>query len=41
MAILDAGPYVYGMRADLQVGNLLTARFRSIYDDSLAMNHIY
>ncbi|MET3181063.1 UNVERIFIED_ORG: rifampin ADP-ribosylating transferase [Variovorax guangxiensis] len=41
MAILDAGPYFHGTRADLQVGDLLTAGFRSNYDDSVVMNHIY
>ena len=41
MAILDAGPYFHGTRADLQVGDLLTAGFRSNYDGRVVMNHIY
>lgn len=41
MAILDAGPYFHGTRADLQVGDLLTAGFRSNYDGRVVMNHVY
>jgi hypothetical protein len=41
MAVLDAGPFYHGTRADMQVGDLLTAGFRSNYDDSVVMNHIY
>ena len=41
MAILDAGPFFHGTRADLQVGDLLTAGFRSNYDGRVVMNHIY
>ena len=41
MGVLDAGPFYHGTRADMQVGDLLTAGFRSNYDDSVVMNHIY
>jgi rifampin ADP-ribosylating transferase len=41
MTILDTGPFYHGTKADLQVGDLLTAGFRSNYDDSVVMNHIY
>ena len=41
MAVLDTGPYFHGTRADLQVGDLLTAGFRSNYDGRVVMNHIY
>jgi rifampin ADP-ribosylating transferase len=41
MTVLDAGPFYHGTKADLQVGDLLTAGFRSNYDDSIVMNHIY
>ncbi|MDY0744912.1 NAD(+)--rifampin ADP-ribosyltransferase [Paucibacter sp. R3-3] len=41
MAALDAGPFFHGTKADLQVGDLLTAGFRSNYDASVVMNHIY
>ena len=41
MAVLDTGPYFHGTRADLQVGDLLTAGFRSNYDGGVVMNHIY
>ena len=41
MAVLDTGPYFHGTRADLQVGDLLTAGFRSNYDGDVVMNHIY
>ncbi|MFS2166337.1 NAD(+)--rifampin ADP-ribosyltransferase [Variovorax sp. Varisp62] len=41
MAVLDTGPYFHGTRADLQVGGLLTAGFRSNYDGRVVMNHIY
>ena len=41
MSVLDVGPFYHGTRADLQVGDLLTAGFRSNYDDSVVMNHIY
>ena len=41
MGVLDAGPFYHGTRADMQVGDLLTAGFRSNYDDRVVMNHIY
>jgi len=36
-----AGPFYHGTRADLAVGELLSAGFRSNYRDSVVMNHIY
>jgi len=42
MAIdLDAGPFFHGTKADLRVGELLTAGFRSNYRETVVMNHIY
>ncbi|QRY30917.1 NAD(+)--rifampin ADP-ribosyltransferase [Variovorax sp. PDNC026] len=41
MALLQPGPYFHGTRADLRVGDLLTAGFRSNYDERVVMNHIY
>jgi hypothetical protein len=41
MAVLDAGPFFHGTRADLRVGDLLTPGFRSNYKASVVMNHIY
>ena len=41
MAALDAGPFFHGTKADLRVGDLLTAGFRSNYNTSVVMNHIY
>jgi hypothetical protein len=41
MAVLDTGPFFHGTKADLQVGDLLTAGFRSNYRESVVMNHIY
>ncbi|WP_276530803.1 NAD(+)--rifampin ADP-ribosyltransferase [Floricoccus penangensis] len=35
------GPYYHGTKADLQIGDLLTAGFKSNYDDKVVMNHIY
>ena len=37
----DKGPFYHGTRADLQVGDLLTAGFRSNYHSEVIMNHIY
>ena len=37
----DNGPFYHGTRADLQVGDLLTAGFRSNYNREVIMNHIY
>lgn len=39
--ILDSGPFYHGTRADLQVGELLTAGFNSNYHPEVVMNHIY
>ncbi|MGG6463712.1 NAD(+)--rifampin ADP-ribosyltransferase, partial [Solilutibacter silvestris] len=36
-----AGSFYHGTRADLSVGDLLTAGFRSNYRDDVVMNHIY
>ena len=41
MTVLDTGPFYHGTKADLRVGDLLTAGFRSNYDPSVVMNHIY
>ena len=41
MTVLDAGPFYHGTKADLRVGDLLTAGFRSNYDERVVMNHIY
>ena len=37
----DEGPFFHGTRADLQVGDLLTAGSTSNYKSELIMNHIY
>jgi hypothetical protein len=37
----DKGPFYHGTRADLKVGDLLTAGFGSNYKSDLIMNHIY
>lgn len=37
----DNGPFYHGTRTDLQVGDLLTAGFRSNYNPEVLMNHIY
>jgi hypothetical protein len=37
----DSGPFYHGTRADLQVGDFLTAGATSNYKSSLVMNHIY
>ncbi|MES2131110.1 MAG: NAD(+)--rifampin ADP-ribosyltransferase [Bacteroidota bacterium] len=37
----DKGPFYHGTKADLQVGDLLTARGNSNYKSELKMNHIY
>ena len=37
----DKGPFYHGTKADLQVGDLLTAGGRSNYKPELKMNHIY
>ncbi len=38
---LDEGPFYHGTKADLHVGDLLTAGFRSNYRPDVVMNHIY
>ena len=40
-SILDNGPFYHGTKADLKVGDLLTAGFRSNYRPEVVMNHIY
>ena len=37
----DGGPFYHGTKADLQIGDLLTAGGRSNYKPDLKMNHIY
>ena len=41
MAVLDTGPFFHGTKAELKIGDLLTAGFKSNYDESVVMNHIY
>jgi len=38
---LDDGPFFHGTKADLRVGDLLTAGHRSNYRPEVVMNHIY
>ncbi len=38
---LDDGPFFHGTKADLRVGDLLTAGYRSNYRPEIVMNHIY
>ncbi|MBF4635894.1 NAD(+)--rifampin ADP-ribosyltransferase [Agreia pratensis] len=40
-AVLDEGPFFHGTKADLKVGDLLTAGFNSNYRPEIVMNHIY
>jgi hypothetical protein len=37
----DEGRYFHGTKADLRVGDLLTAGFRSNYRPEVVMNHVY
>jgi tetratricopeptide (TPR) repeat protein len=37
----DKGPFYHGTKADLQIGDLLTAKGSSNYKPELKMNHIY
>src|SRR4029079_19145049 len=37
----DSGPFYHGTKADLQIGDLLTAGGSSNYEPELKMNHIY
>jgi hypothetical protein len=39
--ILDNGPFYHGTKADLQIGDLLSAGFNSNYKPEVIMNHIY
>src|SRR4051812_29286282 len=39
--VLENGPFYHGTKADLQIGDLLTAGFRSNYKPEIIMNHIY
>jgi hypothetical protein len=39
--VLDEGPFYHGTRADLRVGDLLTAGFKSNYRPEVTMNHVY
>jgi hypothetical protein len=39
--ILDAGPFYHGTKADLTIGDLLSAGFNSNYKPEVIMNHIY
>ncbi len=39
--VLDEGPFFHGTKADLRLGELLTAGFRSNYRPDVVMNHIY
>ena len=38
---LDSGPFYHGTTADLRIGELLTAGYRSNYRPEVVMNHIY
>ena len=39
--VLAEGPFFHGTKAVLQVGDLLTAGFRSNYRPEVVMNHVY
>ncbi|MEU1869635.1 NAD(+)--rifampin ADP-ribosyltransferase [Streptomyces sp. NPDC019793] len=39
--VLDQGPFFHGTKADLRVGDHLTAGFPSNYRPEIVMNHIY
>jgi hypothetical protein len=39
--VLDEGPFFHGTKADVRVGDLLAAGFRSNYRPEVVMNHIY
>jgi len=41
MAELDRGPFFHGTKAELAVGDLLSAGFRSNYNAEVVMHHIY
>lgn len=38
---LDDGPFYHGTKANLQVGDLLKAGFKSNYRPEVTMNHVY
>ncbi|MFJ9681699.1 NAD(+)--rifampin ADP-ribosyltransferase [Streptomyces sp. NPDC101194] len=38
---LDKGPFFHGTKAELRIGDHLTAGFRSNYRPEIVMNHIY
>ena len=38
---LDSGPFYHGTRANLKIGDMLTAGFNSNYRPEIIMNHIY
>lgn len=37
----ETGPFYHGTRADLKIGDFLTAGFRSNYNENVIMNHVY
>ena len=39
--LYDTGPFYHGTRANLLIGDLLTAGYRSNYNSEVIMNHIY
>ncbi|MDR6781869.1 hypothetical protein ABIE26_001642 [Pedobacter africanus] len=39
--VLDKGPFYHGTKADLKIGDLLTAGYKSNYHPEVVMNHIY
>lgn len=39
--VLDEGPFFHGTKADLRVGEFLTAGFASNYRPEVLMNHVY
>jgi rifampin ADP-ribosylating transferase len=39
--VLDPGPFFHGTKADLRVGDLLTAGFSSNYRPEVRMNHVH
>jgi len=39
--VLDDGPFFHGTKANVRVGDLLSAGFRSNYRPEVVMNHIY
>ena len=39
--LLDKGPFYHGTKTDMEIGDLLSAGFRSNYKPEVIMNHIY